>query len=122
MSYSKGFERGYDQGFDKGFTTVIDKIEYVISYSSAIRKKQLLMVIKELENAKNDLRQYPVCEFSKPWQGTCKNINILDNGQCANHQAKCSLCENLATRACGFASSLVCGRDLCDECNCDHYD
>lgn len=58
-----------------------------------------------------------MCGYNIPWVGPCKN-----ECPCPEHgEQMCTKCKNKpATRGCSHAGSLVCGRPLCDDCECVH--
>ena len=60
------------------------------------------------------------CGYHIAWVGSCKNTELLENGQCEKHQEKCSFCENLAIDSCDHTGFLVCGAPLCKKCKCKH--
>lgn len=120
MSYSKGFKDGYQKGFNDAFAMVLDKIGTSVEFAGAIRKKQLKIIKVDLATQKQSHKQpKPTCNFCPPWSQPCGSTKILDNGQCENHQGKCS-CGKVATHACSFAGQFICGRPLCDDCRCNH--
>lgn len=59
------------------------------------------------------------CSFVKAWIGECGCKEVLENGQCAEHQKKCG-CGKLAIHECAHAGQFVCGRPLCETCRCKH--
>lgn len=120
MSYKKGFNNGYRDGFKDAYKMVMGKFVHSIEFAGAIRSKQLKMINSDLEEMRlSHKTPKPKCTYSKAWVGGCKSEKILDNGQCEDHQGKCS-CGNLATHDCAHAGQFVCGRPLCDECSCKH--
>jgi len=53
----------------------------------------------------------PKCEFGLAWIGKCGKPN------CAEHaDLKCASCGARATHQCAETMGLVCGADLCDDC------
>ena len=80
------------------------------------RRISLLTAIKSVKVVKP---ANSICGFNKAWVGNCKSKDLLDNGQCREHQTKCS-CGKLATKECSHAGQFVCGRPLCDSCRCNH--
>lgn len=120
MSYSNGFKKGYKNGYNDAFKMATSKLDYSIEFAEIIRKNQLKIINKELnEKKKSHSTPEPSCCYSEPWQGECGSNAILDNGQCENHQKKCS-CGKMATHGCSHAGQFVCGRPLCDDCICKH--
>lgn len=63
------------------------------------------------------------CSFSEAWIGQCK-AEVYRNGMCFKHsQSVCCGCGKSATHTCEETMSLVCGADLCSECEhtiCDN--
>lgn len=55
------------------------------------------------------------CNYNIPWVGWCNN-----NQPCPEHDNLKCKCGKKATHGCSMASSLVCGRPLCDNCSCNH--
>lgn len=120
MSYSKGFNKGYEIGLNAGLKIALEKIAYSIEFAGAIRPKQFKIISQEISQQKLSLiKPVPTCQYDMPWRGSCGSKIILDNGQCEDHQDKCS-CGKLATHGCAHAGQFVCGRPLCDDCKCSH--
>lgn len=70
------------------------------------------------------------CRFDRSWSGRCpekisdpKRHEPFSLDFCAEHQVtRCKECHEKAVTECGAASSLVCGRPLCQKCKCSiHY-
>lgn len=80
------------------------------------RRISLLTSIKSFKVVKTD---NSTCGFNKAWIGACESRDLLENGQCCEHQTKCH-CGKLATNECSHTFQLVCGRPLCDTCKCNH--
>ena len=58
------------------------------------------------------------CKFQLAWIGRCKEPAV-ENGMCEKHKdLKCCSCGKPATHQCAETGQLVCGADLCD--NCEH--
>ena len=56
------------------------------------------------------------CVFQKAWIGQCCKP-IHENGMCEEHsKIKCVSCGAQATHECSETGQLVCGADLCDDC------
>lgn len=120
MSYSKGFKKGYAIGVNAGLKLALDKMAYSIEFAGAVRSKQFKIISQEISQQKSSLVSPDItCQYDQPWCGSCGSKNVLDNGQCENHQEKCS-CGKLATHGCSYAGQFVCGRPLCDDCKCSH--
>ena len=76
--------------------------------------------LADLEKRLKECAEQEKCPFIIAWQGQCGKPG---NPYCKDHKdKKCSYCGKQATRECCFASSLVCGRPLCEECSCNHDD
>lgn len=61
------------------------------------------------------------CIYDVPWYGKCNKEPVFDLTifYCLEHLQMCGMCKTeKATRGCSMASSLVCGRPLCDTCTC----
>jgi len=120
MSYSKGFKKGYAIGVNAGLKLALEKMAYSIEFAGAVRSKQFKIISQEISQQKSLLVSPDItCQYDQPWCGSCGSKNVLDNGQCENHQEKCS-CGKLATHGCSYAGQFVCGRPLCDDCKCSH--
>jgi len=58
-----------------------------------------------------------ICGFDMGWGGTCEAAVDFGSDRCAKHGDRvCSSCGAPATRQCTETMGLVCGADLCDEC------
>ena len=81
-----------------------------------IKKVQKLLdscMIIPKPKKENALKQ---CQFVIPWAGRCKRISEQD--YCEEHRRQKCHCGKQATTGCDSAGSLVCGRPLCDNCQC----
>ncbi len=55
------------------------------------------------------------CRFDQCWEGKCNLETIDDNLFCIEHCSSiCDVCGNQAVKVCPEASSLICGRPLCE--------
>lgn len=67
----------------------------------------------------NEKQTTPGCQFDKAWIGKCKKPIGPGMTMCEEHaKLKCCSCGAPATRECSETMGLVCGADLCD--NCEH--
>jgi hypothetical protein len=59
------------------------------------------------------------CQFNRAWIGAC-GVECGDAQFCEEHRTVlCGECRAAhAVKECGVASSMVCGRKLCRECEC----
>ena len=59
------------------------------------------------------------CTYNLAWIGNCKKETTEGNKCCDEHKdKKCCSCGEPATHECSETMGLVCGADLCD--NCEH--
>ena len=57
-----------------------------------------------------------MCNYSLAWIGPC-NKQPVSNGMCEEHSTKkCVVCGNPAIGQCAETNGLVCGADLCPDC------
>ena len=57
-----------------------------------------------------------MCAWVEAWVGRCKNTPS-ENGYCDAHKdRKCASCGADATHSCEATMALVCGANLCDDC------
>jgi len=63
------------------------------------------------------------CQFNLAWIGKCGEETKAETvGYCKIHRkVKCQVCGGQAIRQCSCATSLVCGRPLCNNCNCPSH-
>lgn len=118
--YSKGFNEGYQKGLKAGIDLVLKRYASGIEFAGAIRKKQNIMLVDDIKvQHANHAIPKATCGYARAWSSQCDCTELLDNGQCKNHQGLCS-CGELATQECAHAGQFVCGRPLCDKCKCNH--
>lgn len=118
--FKRGHNKGFKAGFNEGVKLALSQIGSGIEFAGVIRKKQFTILSTEIATAMKGMTPPVVtCQYVLPWQGQCKCTDILDNGNCKEHQDRCS-CGKLATHGCAHAGQFVCGRPLCDDCRCDH--
>lgn len=64
------------------------------------------------------------CVFYEAWQGECGNDSVpgTEPPLCEEHRTReCSNCGGQATTMCGHAGQFVCGRPLCETCECPSH-
>lgn len=60
-----------------------------------------------------------MCNYDKAWIGKCKNEPVSGSMYCEEHTGLiCVCCGSPATHECSETMGLVCGAQLCD--NCEH--
>lgn len=59
------------------------------------------------------------CIYDRAWVGYCGNQVEPNNVYCNDHKhLRCTVCGENATKECSETYGLVCGRPLCDTCEC----
>lgn len=67
------------------------------------------------QQEKEELIAMGLCTFDMAWHGFCKG----KGNPCKEHiDVMCDVCKKQATHNCSFAGQFVCGRPLCDDCQC----
>lgn len=80
---------------------------------------------KEAETDRLEIEKFKLehkCIFVSAWADRCGKTVVKGSHFCPDHlPAYCVECGKKAIRQCNIAGVLVCGRNLCDDCDCSGY-